>query len=158
MWPLIQSYCCAPFLAPGINQANIFPLFMICQKSLFSCVLHLASTKASLLKSSFDGHFHKLCSGANQIAFYDFRTKFLKSKPKMATVGNHGSLSNFPWHYNLNILLALYKSSIPYLKQLLDSQDHLSMTSFSKTAFHSQDYWRARPHSGLLSYCFRTSF
>ena len=49
---------------------------------------------------------------------------FAKNYNFSKQLGPHGT---FPRHYHFSILLALSKSSIHYLKQLLDSLNNLSM-------------------------------
>ena len=56
------------------------------------------------------------------------------------------------------MLLALSKTSMNYLKQLLDSQDHLTMIFFPKQNLNGHVHLRARPHSGALSYGFGIMF
>ena len=45
------------------------------QKYCFPGLFNSACTRASILKSSFYSYFHKLCSGADKTAFYNFRDK-----------------------------------------------------------------------------------
>ena len=48
-------------------------VFMILQKLAIVKIYYLVSTRALVLESLFCSYFRKLCSGANQIAFHDYR-------------------------------------------------------------------------------------
>ena len=70
--------CCVPFLALDVSQTTYFHFWEFPQTSQLWWIYDLASTRASLWKSSFS-YFSNWVSGLNLTAFYDFRNKLQNS-------------------------------------------------------------------------------
>ena len=68
----------------------------------------------------------------NFISFFKIFKK-MKIRQKIQLLETTRAHRTFSWHYHFAILLALSKSLIHSLKQLLDSQYHLSIIFFSTT-------------------------
>ena len=91
-----------------------------------------STIRAPLPKSSFYCYFHKLCSGANQISFCDFRNKLgnygfsgITSEVDFMAISISGALAPTKKHFeNYSILLSQHDIAVLLYHQIITLSGH----------------------------------